>query len=245
MKVKTLGIFDSGLGGYSIYHDLKNQGPEIEYILYADQKNAPYGNKSTEEIYKLAKEAMMWFKEQDISHILLACNTVSAVALDKLNHDFPDMSIWGIIDLTLSQVLDKSKKIAVVSTQATYESHAYRNSWLGSEVIKELALPELVAMIEEQYDLNEIDVYLGNKLKKTKTQEILILACTHFPLVYDNFKKHFSGEILDSRIPIRHLVEAIAESNVAQSKIYTSGNPDILEQQIKNLFNRNEKVRRI
>lgn len=245
MKIKTLGIFDSGLGGFSVYHDLKSQGPDIEYILFADQKNAPYGNKSNEEIYQLASQGMQWFKNQGINHVLLACNTVSAVALDQLNQAFPDMSIWGIINLTLSQIQNMNESLAVVSTQATYQSHAYQKAWLGNNDLVEKALPELVAMIEDGQALDKIDAYLEKELKSLSSQESLILACTHFPLVQASFKKFFPGKIVDSRTPIRTLVEGIAQVNDQPSKIYTSGDPMVLQKQIKDLFSCDEKVRRV
>lgn len=245
MKIKTLGIFDSGLGGYSVYHDLVTHGPTIEYILYADQKNAPYGNQSPEAIYNHAKRAMQWFKDKCINHVLLACNTVSAVALGKLKKDFPNMIIWGIIDLTLSQIKNKDAMIAVVSTQATFQSHAYKNTWIHGNNLLEHPLSKLVAMIEGDSKLKEIDEYLEKELRSLSGRDYLLLACTHFPLVNEKFEKHFSGEILDSKKPIRNLVRKIAGSNNQISKIYTSGNQEIMEAQIKTLFDVDEKVRRI
>ena len=245
MKIKSLGIFDSGLGGYSVYHDLVNNGPHIQYILYADQKNAPYGNKSPEAIYTHAKEAMQWFSDKDICHVLLACNTVSAVALDQLKLDFPELTIWGIIDLTLSQIKNDNASISVVSTQATYQSHAYQAKWGRTENVMEYPLVELVAMIEENSKDELMDEYLKQELKEVAVSDYLILACTHFPLVDQLFKTYISAEILDSRKPIRELVTSISGLNDAESKIYTSGAPEVLKKQIKNLFNTDEKIRRV
>ena len=245
MKIKTLGIFDSGLGGYSVYHDLITYGPNIEYVLYADQKNAPYGNQTPEAIYRHAQRAMQWFKDKDIDHVLLACNTVSAVALEELKKNFPDMTIWGIIDLTLSQIKNKNAKIDVVSTQATFQSHAYKKTWTQGDNLLEHPLPHLVTMIEGNCEIKAMDEYLKTELRKFSSRDFLVLACTHFPLVYDLFTKHFSGDIVDSRKPIRNLVNEIAGTNDEVSKIYTSGDEEILKTQIKNLFNVDEKVRRI
>lgn len=245
MNIKTLGIFDSGLGGYSVYRDLKDKGPKIEYVLYADQANAPYGNKEPEEIYGFSKQAMEWFQAQGIYHVLLACNTVSALSLEKLTEDFPAMTIWGIIDLTLNQIQDKDAHLTVLSTKATYASHAYQKTWDKPENVVELPLSDLVAMIEEGAPNSEMDHYLKSELGVLKTQDILILACTHFPLVFELFEKYFSGTILDSRKPILKLVESIATNNDQASSIYTSGKPEILKEQIKNLFNIDEEVRRV
>lgn len=245
MKIKTLGIFDSGLGGYSVYHHLVTKGPKIEYVLYADQKNAPYGNKNADQIYQYAKKAILWFQDKGIDHILLACNTVSAVALVELKEEFPNMKIWGIIGLTLNQIKDKDIEISVVSTSATFESHAYQNTWNKPENVYELALSDLVGMIEGEAKEDEMDAYLKKKLKDLKGHDALILACTHFPLVNNLFVKYFEGEILDSQKPILKLVESIAGTSTEKSKIFTSGDSDVLKKQIKDLFNKDEKVRRI
>lgn len=245
MKIKTLGIFDSGLGGYSVYHYLVDNGPQIEYVLYADQKNAPYGNKDLDEIYAYAKEGMEWFKRNGIDHVLLACNTVSALALDKLKKEFPQMKIWGIIDLTLNQIKDSDAKISVLATQATCKSHAYKNNWSKPKNIFELGLKNLVAMIEDGKSEKEIDAYLKEEVSNLPNKDILILACTHFPLVKDAFEKYFSGSIVDSQKPILELVESIADKNSKTSQVYTSGDVEVLRKQIKNLFHKDEKVRRI
>lgn len=243
--VKTLGIFDSGLGGYSVYHDLKNYGPKISYVLYADQKNAPFGNKDKDTIYEYAKNAMLWFKEKNISNVLLACNTVSAVALEKLKKEFPSMQIWGIIDLTLSQISDVNSSISVVATQATVRSHAYKEAWNQPESVFEYPLVDLVEMIENGDSMKTIDAYIKSEKPKIKDNDYLILACTHFPLVKKIFKDNFSYEIIDSRRPIQKFLSEIAVENNNDSFVYTSGNPKTLHKQIKKLYNINEEVRRI
>ena len=103
-KINKLGIFDSGLGGYSVFKALKTEFSDLDLVLFADQKNAPYGNYSSEKIIELSSNAMRWFLSQGIEDVLLACNTVTSVALDILKVRFPSMRIWGIVDLTVSQV---------------------------------------------------------------------------------------------------------------------------------------------
>ncbi|CAM3611809.1 glutamate racemase [Erysipelothrix urinaevulpis] len=241
MKIKTLGIFDSGLGGYSVYDALKTKGPKIQYVLYADQKNAPYGNQSATAIINHVRNALMWFQDQAITTVLLACNTASAVALKTLRDEFPSMTIVGIIDLTLHQIEQNDCSLAVVSTQATMESHAYKKAW-SSPLIQEYALPELVDLIENDFDLLNVNQYLKEASLTIKQADYMILACTHFPLVEDVFKEVFEMEILDSRKPILDYVKQIAGVCDKDSVVYTSGHPDKMAQQIKVLFNKDEKV---
>ena len=246
MKIKKLGIFDSGLGGYSVYHELMNSGPKIEYVLYSDQKNAPYGNKETKEIIAYVQEAMAWFKKNEIYHVLLACNTASAVALKTIQEENPEMTIWGIIDLTLNQIKEDDASIAVVSTLATYNSHAYQKAWKQKENIKEYPLVHLVDYIENLADKTVINDYIKNESLKMEETKYLILACTHYPLVKHQFANNFDAEIIDSLIAIKqHVYEfACLDCNENyKSRIYTSGDPKNMEKQIKELFNLNEKVR--
>lgn len=240
--IKKLGIFDSGLGGYSVYHDLIETGPDITYILYADQKNAPYGNKRASAITNLAIEAMHWFQKQGIQHVLLACNTVSSIALESLQSKFPDMTIWGIIDLTLAQLEEeKISKLAVVSTVATHQSDAYQNKW-GQKNFISKPLPALVSYIEDNAPVKQIDAYLHDQLASLADSSHLVLACTHYPLVYHLFADNYSGKIVDSRAPIRDFIYKNASSSQKVGRIYTSGDPSNMEQQIFHLFGVREKV---
>lgn len=240
--IKKLGIFDSGLGGYSVYHDLMKTGPDITYILYADQKNAPYGNKDAAAITKLAIEAMQWFQKQGIRHVLLACNTVSSISLESLQSKFPDMTIWGIIDLTLAQLEDENvSNLAVVSTVATHQSNAYQKKWGKTNFISR-PLPALVSYIEENAPVAKIDGYLHDQLASLSDSTHLVLACTHYPLVYHLFAKNYPGEIVDSRAPIRDFVYKNASNSQKVGRIYTSGDPHNMEEQIFHLFGVREKV---
>ena len=243
-KISKLGIFDSGLGGYSVFQDLKQHFPDLSTVLYADQKNAPYGNYSKEEILQLAIQAMEWFKSQGISDILLACNTVSSVALTELIEYFPELRIWGIIDLTLSQLPSNVETVGVVATQATINSNSYPNKfksiYKGTMISK--ALPNLAKSIEDLDDILEINKQLVQGLKGMEACSHIILGCTHYPLVLDEFEKLSTAEFLDSRKPIR---EFIKDNYVASSegrRVVTTKDATYLKYQIKSLYHEIEDV---
>lgn len=239
LKVKTLGIYDSGLGGYSVYHDLKQTYPDFDMIMFADQVNAPYGNKSSEEIRIIAFEAMFRFQRQGITSVLIACNTVSAVALDYLRENFPDMNIWGIIDLTVSQI-PSNHSVGVVATQATVDSKAYILA-MPDNTVEQMALYDLVRNIES---LSSDEVLEESLLSgSVYDQEYLILGCTHFPLVKHLFANISDAIIVDSRIPIRKFLESVYLPGSGTHEVYTSGDPRLMEEQIKQLFNETEEVK--
>lgn len=241
-KISRLGIFDSGLGGYSIYRYLLDHGPAIEYRLYSDQKNAPYGNCPDSYIIDLAEKAMQQFLLWGIQDVLLACNTVSAVALDHLRKEFPEMRIWGIIDLTASQVTEH-QKIDVVATQATCRSHAYAKR-LDRYKVEEKALPELAGMLEDKVATSELDQYVKEKMADLKG-EALVLACTHYPIITDLFEKHYDGPIYDSRKPVLEFIQQHAFETERKGLIYTSGSSAWMEEQIESLFSYQEEVREV
>ena len=234
-KIKCLGVFDSGLGGYSVFHELKKAFPDLDMVLLVDQKNAPYGNKTKKEITALAKKGMQWFLDNNIKDVLIACNTVSALSLSILKTDFPQLNIYGIIDLTLSQI--KGNKISIVATQATVNSHAYKNAFSGS--VQEIALPNLVSLIESMSDTNH---YLNNHLSSILEDHDVILACTHFPLVKPEFEQILKRPVFDSIKPITDFVSASYKPGRGETQIFTSGTPSYLKKQIHWIFNKKEEV---
>lgn len=232
-KINTLGLYDSGLGGFSIFQDLKTHFKDLNLVLYADQKNAPYGNKEVNQIKNYAKEAMIWFQKQGISDILIACNTVSAVALDFLKKSFPNLNITGIIDLTVSQVNEGN--IVVVSTLATHNSGVYEQA-LQKKGLNAVSkpLPELVDYIE---GLLPTSAYIEKSMSQLEGYDTLILACTHYPLEIDVFKENFEGIVLDSRKPIREKIEGIYQPNKdSVQKVITTGDVKAMQNQIIKLF---------
>lgn len=238
LQIKTLGIYDSGLGGFSIYHDLKTTFPDLDMVLFADQANAPYGNKSKEEIQAIAFEAMFRFQQAGIDSVLIACNTVSAVALDFLRESFPEMNLWGIIDITVSQV-PIGASVGIVATQVTVDSNAYINALPNSFTIQK-ALVDLVGLIENLEDSETIKEYLVND--EVYEQDYLILGCTHYPLVTDVFETVSRAIILDSRLPIRQFVEKLYLPGEGKTSVFTSGETTHLNNQIISLFNYDEEV---
>lgn len=246
-KIEKLGIFDSGLGGYTVYQDLKTHFPNLSMTLYADQKNAPYGNYSDAHITKLAHEAMQWFLDAGISDVLLACNTVTSVSLPELNQSFPQMRIWGIVDLTLSQLPKDTKDVAVFATQATVNAHAYKESFEKSfdGKIYEIPLKNLASAIENLEDKSVIDQMLEAPFNEIKAVSHVILGCTHYPLVIDSFKKYSNATFVDSILPIREFIQNNYLETQGERHIVTTKDKDELEKQIASLYKKKESVEAI
>ena len=241
----TIGILDSGLGGYSVYHALRAAYPDAAFLFLADQANAPFGDKTKAEIFDIACDAVEWFKAQNINEILVACNTISALVLDELIPLYPDMKITGIIEPTIKQIKAKHEKILVAATQGTINSHAspdkIKSLIPGSTGIG-IALPQLVIQLEGLAPKYEIENYLMESLSHyVGDVQAVILACTHYPLMRYEFEKILKVKVYDSEKPIIDLFKnRILDQG--PSRVMTTKDPAFMGKQISVLFNTDETV---
>ena len=197
MKLK-IGIFDSGIGGFTILGPLMKTRKDIEVFYLADTKRVPYGNKNIEQIRLIAKDICNWFKDKNLDALLIACNTTNACALDILENSL-EIPCFDLIH-SVSETLTK-KNIGVLATQATIKSSFYKRIIEARredvKVIQQ-ACPEFVSEIERtNQDLNKLnhlaDLYI-NPLLKENVEEI-ILGCSHYPLIYNVLKNKIHSNI--------------------------------------------------
>lgn len=238
--MKQLAIYDSGLGGYSIYHELKTHLPNVSLVLYADQKHAPYGNRTYESLLDVSIKAISSIIEEGITDILVACNTISATSLSTLQLMFPSANIIGIIDITCSQVL--KGHTAVLATSATIASKAYEIQLLSKGEVTSIALPDLVQLIEGLSSREEIIDYLNSIPKLQDHYDQVVLGCTHYPLIKDLFESKMNTVILDSKQAILDAIKPVIVDSDNPCLIKTSGNPDTLKTQILELYGVAEEV---
>lgn len=242
-KIKHLGIFDSGLGGYTIFNELTQEFPDLNMTLFADQINAPFGNKTKEEIIQITIDALNWFKTQGINDVLFACNTVSSVALELIRADFKSMRLWGIIDLTLSQITDEMDNIGVLATKATIDTHVYADKLEAmNKVCSEAYSIELALAIEDLKAKEEIETIIKQDMRSLKNANYIILGCTHYPLVIDIFESISNAVFLDSTKPIINFIKGKYEKDQGIQKVYTSKDADKMKKQIKDLFKQDIEV---
>jgi glutamate racemase len=235
----SIGIIDSGLGGYRIHLKLQEAYPHARFVFLADQANAPYGNKSIDELFEIASKNMNWFLSLNIKEVILACNTMSASILPMLKKAFPQMIFHDVIDPTIQNLPNHDfKKLLVLGTTRTIESQAYQNALKKRYVhtlIEGLAPTQLVSLIEGLSSETEIDAYLSSVIKN-KDVDGLVLACTHYPMVAKNLSKIISAPLFDSEQAMvnrfKHFV-----FDEGQSELYTSADPSYADTQVKALFN--------
>jgi glutamate racemase len=226
-----IGVFDSGLGGLTIFKYFLKELPEYNYIYLGDNARLPYGAKSPETIYNYTREAVEFLFEAGCNLIIIACNTASAQALRRLQQEYlprhyPERRILGVVRPLAETVANnpKYKKVGVMGTKATIASNAYKielQKLNPALQVEQQSAPLLVPLIEEGwFKKPETKMILKKYLRPLKTKQIeaLILGCTHYPFLYREVKK-----IMGQRIAVPHPGEIIAQS----LKRYLTKHPDL------------------
>ncbi|WP_313597572.1 glutamate racemase [Psychrobacter sanguinis] len=203
-----IGIFDSGVGGLSVYLHLKQQLPNEHYLYYADTLNVPYGPRSSSEIKALTLIAVDWLVAAGCKLIVIACNSASAHALPHARQKHPHIPIVGLVPALKPAVLNSSSKnVAVLATKATLDGE------LLNTVISDYALPanvnvvkwfdpNLVPWVEAGMPLDsETPERLKRQLKSFAEQRVdhLVLGCTHYPF----FREFVLAEVENENLGIK------------------------------------------
>jgi len=197
LKLK-IGIFDSGIGGFTILKSLLKTRKNVDVFYLADTKRIPYGNKNFQEIRLIAKEICNFFEDKNLDALLIACNTTNACALDILENDL-EIPCFDLIN-SVSEIINK-QIIGILATQTTVRSSYYKNvlnSKKENLKIFQNECPEFVSEIEkEKLDFIKLDKLSDLYLKPllNKNIEELILGCSHYPLIYDFLRKKVNSNI--------------------------------------------------
>lgn len=186
-----IGIFDSGIGGLTVVKEVFKQLPQYQIIYFGDTARTPYGNKSKELITRYAFEDTDFLLAKGANLIIVACNTVSAVASDELKKKYKDIPIFEVITPAVNKAIKvtQNKKIGVIGTRATVNSRIYEdkiNAIKNGFQIFGKACPLFVPLVEEGWaERPETKIIAKKYLFSLKSQQIdtLILGCTHYPLL--------------------------------------------------------------
>jgi glutamate racemase len=236
--MNAIGILDSGLGGYTVFHALHHAFPEASFVFLADQANAPFGDKTRDEIKTIAVNAIAWFEAQGIQEVIVACNTISAQVLSEIIPLFPEMILTGIIDLTADQAaIRKAHRITVLATTGTTRAQAYPQAIQRlnpTAKVNSIAVPHWVPLIEGLASEEALQASVDEVMRTIET-DVLVLGCTHYPLIQPQIQRVFHGVIVDSIDPI---VDRLANRNlpIGPCRVYTTKDPDFLRHQIAVLF---------
>ena len=191
----SIGVFDSGIGGLTVLKEIRKVLPNEKIYYFGDTARVPYGEKTKELIIRYSKEIVEFLLEKDVSAIVVACNTATALALKELKEIFK-IRIIGVIDAGARTAINTTKngKIGVIGTKATINSEKYTEEiklFNAEAEVFQKACPLFVPAVEEGI-LNGklvnqiIKTYLDDFNEKIDT---LILGCTHYPLLKEAISK--------------------------------------------------------
>ena len=198
IKDRPIGVFDSGIGGLTVLEKLYEACPHEHYIYFADTKNLPYGEKTKDELIFAVQKIFDFYASQDVKAVVMACNTSSALVYEELKEDY-DFKIYPIIQITAECVAGMGlKRVGVLATTATVESHAYLKALVEYDrhmLIKENACPLWVSMVEnrkEDYEDEDEDAIMLDYLEPVLDfrPEKIILGCTHYPHLMNKIKRY-------------------------------------------------------
>lgn len=187
---KPIGVFDSGIGGLTVVRALLERLPNENIVYFGDTARVPYGSKSSQVVREYTQDDTDFLLSKDVKMIVVACNTVSAVALDVVQKK-ANLPVTGVIipGAEAAMRTTKNKRIGVIGTIGTVNSNAYKDELkrLNHSVnVFSKACPLFVPLVEEGWlDYKATELIASEYLFPLTTEKIdtLILGCTHYPLL--------------------------------------------------------------
>ncbi|RYM35064.1 glutamate racemase [Brumimicrobium glaciale] len=253
-KSNPIGFFDSGYGGLTVLKEVQKLLPEYDYLYLGDNARAPYGTRTADVVYQYTWEAVKTLFDQGCFLVVLACNTASAKALRRIQQenlsDFPGRRVLGVIRPSAEVVGDfsKNKNIVVLGTEGTIASNTYVDEFKNLSPltkVNQYACPLWVPLIENaQYNTKEGEAFIKNDLKKILKSfpkaDVILLGCTHYPILQCFIEKNVpegvlvmsQGEIVATSLKsylLRHewLDKEISKNN--NSRYLTTEDPKVFE----------------
>ena len=197
-----IGVFDSGIGGMTVVKELMNQLPSESIIYYGDTARVPYGNKSADTIINYSKQIAGFLVSKGVKALVVACNTISALALEALRSEF-DLPIIGVVKPGAKAAAEatKSNHIGIIATRATISSGIYEDFLHKTNPnihVYTQACPLFVPLVEEGWIDDPItDKIIHRYLDGLVNRGIdsLVLGCTHYPLLRERIQLAVGNDV--------------------------------------------------
>lgn len=230
--LRPIGVFDSGIGGLTVVKALRDLLPNENICYLGDTARVPYGPKSAETVQRYAVELAGMLMEKGAKALVVACNTVSSVAVPLLGKKFP-VPIIGVIEPGARAALEatRNQHIGVIGTRATIRSGAYEKMLRAHDSrvrVSSCACPLLVPLIEEGLLEDDVtDRVIARYLQPLIADSIdtLVLGCTHYPLLADAIARAVRDQVVlvDSAQNCARAVKEMLDQQSLRSKSTTRG----------------------
>ncbi len=241
-----IGVFDSGVGGLTILSSIRKRLPDYDYLYLGDNARAPYGSRSFEVIYEYTWQAVDYLFRQGCELIILACNTASAKALRTIQQvnlleqwhkdGNNNKRVLGIIRPTAEVIgqYTKTGHVAICATEGTVASQSYTieiKKQFPLLTITQQACPMWVPLVENNEHNGKgadyfVKQYIDSLLSKDKDIDTLLLACTHYPLLYNKIRSYLPKEIKiieQGDIIARSLADYLSRHNELERQLSRGG----------------------
>lgn len=202
MRENPIGIMDSGMGGISVLREITRLLPHEDYIFYGDSKNAPYGSRTTEEIYELTAHVVEDMLDRGVKAVVIACNTASSAAGKRLREKYPQLPIIAIEPALKPAVINcPGGRVLVLATEATLRETKFATlmeAWKDRAEIIKMPLPGLPEFVERgELDSPELRKFLMGHFNKLEGKRVdgVVLGCTHYPFVRRVISELFNNEV--------------------------------------------------
>ena len=244
-----IGIFDSGIGGLSVFREIRKVLPEQSYVYYSDNAHCPYGEKTREYIIDRARTITRFLLEKGCEIIVVACNTATAAAIATLREEFPVKFIGMEPAIKPAAQATKTGVVGVLATAGTLRATKYidtRARWAQNVSIVEHIGQGFVELVEKGITTGpEAESTVRNSLMPLLDAgaDMIVLGCTHYPFLSETISKVASEAYPDRTIKIidpapavaRHLIEVMTEEGISEigpngfsMELFASGDPATL-----------------
>ena len=245
---KAIGVMDSGVGGLTVLKQLLDVCPNENFIYFGDTKNLPFGEKTKEQLIEIVKNIFDYFETQNVKAVVHACNTTSATAYDDLKDKY-NFKIYPLVQTVAKCVMQDHgiNKIAVMATQATVNSHKYKQEIQkhnkNAEVFEQ-ACPLFVPLVEntlKNADKEKIIKSYLEPILEFNPQKI-ILGCTHYPYLLTDLAKYANKELFidPSKIFAQYIKQDLENNNLLSQN--TSGSTKYIASAEPKKFEQNAKL---
>lgn len=212
---RPIGVFDSGIGGLTVLRALRERLPRESFVYLGDTARVPYGTKGADTVTRFATEATLLLASRGVKAVVVACNTASAIAIERLR-EVTELPVYGVIEPGVQAALDATAgRVGVIGTLATLASDRYGELLRAARpdiVVEGKACPLFVPLAEEGWvdgpvTLAVAETYLA-ELREAGV-DTLILGCTHYPILKDAIGQVMGADVrlVDSALV---LAEAVA-----------------------------------
>ena len=224
MDNRPIGIYDSGVGAVAVLRTAQSILPNEKFLLFADFENAPYGEKTKDEILELAKRGVRTLTDKHAKAVVVACNTATSAAIDELRREY-SMPIIGM-EPAIKPAAHKIEKgkVLVLATPATLKFTKFKKLYasLDDENIVPVACPDLSKLIEDKKPGSKyIKKYLKDIISPFDKKDIsaVVIGCTHFSFIAEDIKEAAQcNAVFDGRYgTARHLQKTIEKENLLGS----------------------------